>query len=165
MPTAGGPTIWVTKFADPSRALALLDWWEQELAIATRAPLRIRYSSRCAKRFALRHSTEPFADLLTAFRQDQTVHRYATWDDVLEYCRYSANPVGRLVLYLCGYRDAERQRLSDATCTALQLANFWQDVSRDLKKGASTFRSICSTRMGSPTTISSGAASTHAMSR
>ena len=61
--------------------------------------------------------------------------RYATWDDVFDYCRYSANPVGRLVLYLCGYRDAERQRLSDATCTALQLANFWQDVSRDLEKG------------------------------
>ena len=63
------------------------------------------------------------------------MHRYADWDDVLGYCRYSANPVGRLVLYLCGYRDAERQRLSDATCTALQLANFWQDVSRDLEKG------------------------------
>ncbi len=78
---------------------------------------------------------EPFADLLVAFRQDQTVHRYATWDDMIGYCRYSANPVGRLVLYLCGYRDAERQRLSDATCTALQLANFWQDVSRDLKIG------------------------------
>ena len=78
---------------------------------------------------------EPFSDLLIAFRQDQTAHRYATWDDVFRYCRYSANPVGRLVLYLCGYRDAERQRLSDATCTALQLANFWQDVTRDLEKG------------------------------
>src|SRR6202035_3349093 len=78
---------------------------------------------------------EPFSDILIAFRQDQTVHRYATWNSVVDYCRYSANPVGRLVLYLCGYRDAERQRLSDATCTALQLANFWQDVSRDLEKG------------------------------
>jgi phytoene synthase len=78
---------------------------------------------------------EPFADLLVAFRQDQTVKRYATWDEMIGYCRYSANPVGRLVLYLCGYKDAERQRLSDATCTALQLANFWQDVSRDLKIG------------------------------
>ena len=78
---------------------------------------------------------EPFSDLLVAFRQDQTVHRYPTWDGVLDYCRYSANPVGRLVLYLCGYRDAGRQRLSDATCTALQLANFWQDVARDLEKG------------------------------
>ena len=63
------------------------------------------------------------------------MHRYPTWNSVLGYCRYSANPVGRLVLYLCGYRDAERQQLSDATCTALQLANFWQDVARDLEKG------------------------------
>ena len=61
--------------------------------------------------------------------------RYATWNDVLDYCVYSANPVGRLVLYLCDYRDEERQRLSDYTCTALQLANFWQDVSRDMEKG------------------------------
>jgi phytoene/squalene synthetase len=54
---------------------------------------------------------------------------------VLSYCRYSANPVGHLVLYLCGYRDAERQQLSDYTCTALQLANFWQDVTVDYAKG------------------------------
>lgn len=78
---------------------------------------------------------QPFADLLTAFRQDQTIRRYTTFDDVLGYCRYSANPVGRLVLYLCGYRDAERQELSDHTCTALQLANFWQDVGVDYGKG------------------------------
>ena len=78
---------------------------------------------------------QPFADLLTAFRQDQTVTRYQTFDDLLGYCRYSANPVGHLVLYLCGYHDAERQSLSDFTCTALQLANFWQDVSVDYAKG------------------------------
>jgi squalene synthase HpnC len=77
---------------------------------------------------------DPFADLITAFVQDQNVTRYRTWDDLFHYCRYSANPVGRLVLYLCGYRDEERQRLSDATCTALQLANFWQDVTVDLEK-------------------------------
>ncbi|MGA8875888.1 MAG: squalene synthase HpnC, partial [Candidatus Korobacteraceae bacterium] len=77
----------------------------------------------------------PFADLLTAFRQDQTTTRYPTFDDVLGYCKNSANPVGHLVLYLCGYRDAERQQLSDYTCTALQIANFWQDVSRDYEKG------------------------------
>jgi squalene synthase HpnC len=76
-----------------------------------------------------------FADLLTAFRQDQRVGRYETFNDLLGYCHYSANPVGHLVLYLCGYRDAERQTLSDYTCTALQLANFWQDVSVDFKKG------------------------------
>ncbi len=61
--------------------------------------------------------------------------RFPIFDDVLSYCEYSANPVGHLVLYLCGYRDAERQALSDYTCTALQLANFWQDVSRDYAKG------------------------------
>ena len=60
--------------------------------------------------------------------------RYRDWDELFGYCRYSANPVGRLVLYLCGYSDAARQRLSDATCTALQLANFWQDVTVDLLK-------------------------------
>ena len=76
-----------------------------------------------------------FSDLLTAFRQDQTVTRYETFDDLLGYCKNSANPVGHLVLYLCGYKDEERQQLSDFTCTALQLANFWQDVSVDWKKG------------------------------
>jgi len=78
---------------------------------------------------------EPFRNLLKAFRQDQVVQRYPTWEGVFDYCVYSANPVGRIVLYVCGYRDEERQRLSDFTCTALQLANFWQDVSRDLEKG------------------------------
>jgi squalene synthase HpnC len=76
-----------------------------------------------------------FSDLLIAFRQDQTVTRFETFDDILAYCRYSANPVGHLVLYLCGYSDAERQQLSDYTCTALQLANFWQDVFVDYGKG------------------------------
>lgn len=75
---------------------------------------------------------EPFLDLISAFDQDQRVTRYDTFDQLLDYCRRSADPVGRLVLYLCGYRDAERQRLSDRTCTALQLVNFWQDVRRDL---------------------------------
>ncbi len=78
---------------------------------------------------------DPFANLLTAFRQDQTITRYPTFEDVLGYCKNSANPVGHLVLYLCGYRDAERQQLSDYTCTALQLANFWQDVAVDYGKG------------------------------
>jgi squalene synthase HpnC len=77
---------------------------------------------------------EPFERLITAFVHDQTVTRYATFDDVFGYCVNSANPVGHLVLYLCGYRDAERQRLSDFTCTALQLANFWQDITVDLEK-------------------------------
>jgi len=75
---------------------------------------------------------QPFLDLIDAFEQDQRVSRYQSYDQVLDYCRRSANPVGRLVLYLCGYRDVKRQELSDCTCTALQLANFWQDVRRDI---------------------------------
>jgi squalene synthase HpnC len=77
---------------------------------------------------------KPFADLIKAFIQDRNVSRYRNWDEVLNYCVYSANPVGRLVLYLCGYSDPERQALSDHTCTALQLANFWQDVTVDQQK-------------------------------
>jgi squalene synthase HpnC len=75
---------------------------------------------------------EPFLNLISAFEQDQTVTRYETWEQVLDYCRRSADPVGRLVLYMSGYRDEKRQALSDRTCTALQLANFWQDVRRDI---------------------------------
>jgi squalene synthase HpnC/squalene synthase HpnD len=121
---------------DPARALELLDAWEQELrdcyAGRTSHPVFVALRETI---LAFEIPIEPFSDLLAAFRQDQTVCRYPDWRSVLDYCRYSANPVGRLVLYLCGYRDAERQQLSDATCTALQLANFWQDVSRDLDKG------------------------------
>ena len=73
----------------------------------------------------------PFLDLISAFEQDQTVPRYDTFDQLSDYCRRSADPVGRLVLYVCGFRDEGRQRLSDYTCSALQLTNFWQDVRRD----------------------------------
>jgi squalene synthase HpnC/squalene synthase HpnD len=124
------------EIANPARALELLDSWDQELrdcyAGQPSHPVFIALRQTIS---ACDIPIELFSDLLVAFRQDQTVHRYPTWDGVLGYCRYSANPVGRLVLYLCGYRDAERQQLSDATCTALQLANFWQDVGRDLDKG------------------------------
>jgi squalene synthase HpnC len=74
---------------------------------------------------------ELFEDLLSAFAQDVTVTRYERWDDLLDYCRRSANPVGRLVLRICGYRDPQLDHASDCVCTALQLANFWQDLSRD----------------------------------
>src|SRR5580704_4256649 len=121
---------------DASRALELLDWWEQELNACYEAhpshPVFVALRETIAAKDIPK---QPFADLLQAFRQDQTVKRYPTWDAMIGYCVYSANPVGRLVLYVCGYRDLQRQRLSDATCTALQLANFWQDVSRDLDKG------------------------------
>ncbi len=74
----------------------------------------------------------PFEDLIKAFEQDQTVTRYQTHEQLVDYCTRSADPVGRLVLYMCGYRDDARQVLSDKTCTALQLVNFWQDVRRDM---------------------------------
>jgi len=73
-------------------------------------------------------------DLLSAFRQDTVKSRYETWDELLDYCRRSANPVGRLVLLVFGYRDPELPPLSDAVCTGLQLANHWQDVAVDLRK-------------------------------
>lgn len=118
------------------RALELLAWWERELDVCYEGrPFHPVFVALRETVIAKRVPKQPFADLLKAFRQDQVVKRYATWDAVLDYCVYSANPVGRLVLCLCGYQDAARQRLSDATCTALQLANFWQDVSRDLEKG------------------------------
>jgi len=121
---------------DTAQSLALLDLWGRELDACYEG--RARHPVFVALAETIRACSipkEPFADLLTAFRQDQVVTRYATKQDVLGYCRYSANPVGRLVLYVCGYADEERFRLSDATCSALQLANFWQDVRVDFAKG------------------------------
>lgn len=122
--------------ADPKRAIEFLNEWDEEVQRAYKGkathPVLIAVGATAR---TLNIPIEPFRDLLIAFRQDQTVRRYATWDDVIGYCKYSANPVGRLVLYLMCYGDDERQALSDATCTALQLANFWQDVGRDLEKG------------------------------
>ena len=121
---------------DPSQALALLRLWGRELDACYEG--RARHPVFVALAETIRACAipkQPFADLLTAFRQDQTVRRYASMPDVLAYCRFSANPVGRLVLYACGEADEERFRLSDATCTALQLANFWQDVRSDYARG------------------------------
>ena len=121
---------------DPAASLQLLDLWETELDACydghPRHPVFVALAETVRKFEIPKHE---FADLLTAFRQDQTVTRYETFNHLLGYCRYSANPVGHLVLYLCGYHDSERQLLSDYTCTALQLANFWQDVSTDFAKG------------------------------
>ena len=120
---------------DAQQSLILLDQWEAELNAcydgAPRHPVFVALAET-VRLFAI--PKHEFSDLLIAFRQDQTVHRFETFADVLGYCRYSANPVGHLVLYLCGYRDPERQLLSDYTCTALQLANFLQDVSVDYRK-------------------------------
>src|SRR5712691_8432482 len=121
---------------DASASLRLLDEWETELDVCyagdPRHPVFVALAET-VRTFDI--PKYEFSDLLQAFRQDQTVARYETFADLLGYCRYSANPVGHLVLYVCGYRDAERQQLSDYTCTALQLANFWQDVSVDSAKG------------------------------
>lgn len=131
---------WADDLADeigpPAESLRRLAWWGRQLDDLYHG--RASHPVFVALRQTVeRHQVpkEPLADLLRAFVQDQTVQRYRTYEELLGYCRYSANPVGRLVLHLCGYRDAERQALSDRTCTALQLANFWQDVAADLEKG------------------------------
>lgn len=120
---------------DPALALKALEWWRGELeacyAGAPRHPVFVALRET-VDRFEI--PSEPFHHLLDAFVQDQTVKRFPTYADVEHYCTRSANPVGRLVLYLFGFKDEERQRLSDATCTALQLANFWQDVTVDWEK-------------------------------
>ena len=121
---------------DAAASLELLDEWQGELdACYEGAPTHPVFVAlaETVRKFDI--PKREFSDLLIAFRRDQTVTRFETFDDVLGYCNYSANPVGHLVLYLCGYRDAERQQFSDYTCTALQLANFWQDVSVDYAKG------------------------------
>jgi len=122
-------------FADEDHDLAKLDEWEHELDLAyagmPRHPVFVALADTVA-RFDI--PREPFADLLVAFRSDVDFKGFETIDDLLGYSRYSANPVGRLVLYLFGYRDSERQHLSDLVCSGLQLANFWQDVAIDLRK-------------------------------
>jgi squalene synthase HpnC len=121
---------------DPQLSLQLLDEWQAELDACylgcTRHPVFVALAETIR---ACEIPKDPFANLLKAFRQDQTTARYQSFEDLLGYCENSANPVGRLVLYACGHRDAERQELSDFTCTALQLANFWQDVAVDYGKG------------------------------
>lgn len=121
---------------DPQKALVLLDWWETELdgcySGRPRHPVMVALAETIG---AFGIPRQPFVDLLAAFRRDQRQTRYATYADLLDYCRCSADPVGRLVLYLCKAHNAENAALSDAVCTGLQLANFWQDVCVDLEKG------------------------------
>ncbi len=123
------------EIGDTAESLRLLAWWRGELqamcAGQARHPVFVALAGT-VREFSL--PVTLFDDLIKAFEQDQTITRYRNFEELFQYCRYSANPVGRLVLGLCGYRDAERHVLSDATCTALQLANFWQDVIVDLKK-------------------------------
>ncbi len=124
------------EIGDTAESLRLLAWWREELqamyAGRVNHPVFVALEGT-ANKYSLPLGL--FSDLIRAFEQDQTVTRYRNWDELFGYCRCSANPVGRLVLRLCGYADAERDRLSDATCTALQLANFWQDVTVDFEKG------------------------------
>ncbi len=124
--------------ATPEIGMRLLRTWGEMLDECYEAPERSRHPVFVALHETIVACELPkslFADLLLAFRQDQVVTHYETWDELLEYSRYSPNPVGRLVLLVCGYRDEERARLSDQVCTALQLANFWQDVVEDADRG------------------------------
>lgn len=131
---------WADDLADesgsPEEGLDLLAWWEEELRACydgrTDHPVFVALEETI-RRFEI--PIDPFVDLLRAFRQDQRVSRYETDEQLLEYCRNSANPVGRLVLYLGGCHDAARAELSDWICTGLQLANFWQDVAEDWDRG------------------------------
>src|SRR5438094_2273656 len=131
---------WADDLADEAgggtRALGLLRWWKEELMRCYEGepshPVMVALQDTI-RRFHI--PREPFIDLLFAFEQDQLVKRYRTYEQLLGYCKYSANPVGHLVLYLCEACDDSKAALSDHVCTALQLANFWQDVARDFAIG------------------------------
>ncbi len=124
--------------ADPTVALRLLDAWGSMLDECYDTPERSMHPVFVALHETIRECGVPrelFADLLHAFRMDQIKTSYNTWDELLEYSHYSANPVGRLVLWVCGYKEESIALLSDKVCTALQLANFWQDVVEDAERG------------------------------
>jgi squalene synthase HpnC len=131
---------WADDLADETaggaESLALLDWWRTELLACwsgvPRHPVTVALRETI-RRFDI--PPEPFLNLIAAFEQDQRVKRWTTFDQLLGYCRNSADPVGRLVLSLFECFDDERAALSDEVCSGLQLANFWQDVSRDFAIG------------------------------
>lgn len=143
---------------DPQQSLELLGWWRGELSRIAECDPAVAGGSVAADGLsassngrprgmhpvfvALRTTIrefdvplEPFHDLVSAFEQDQRVAEYDTFDQLHDYCRRSANPVGRIVLHLCGAFTADNAELSDAICTGLQLTNFWQDVARDFDMG------------------------------
>ena len=119
---------------EPAERLRLLDDWGRRLreAAAPDDPVFLALAHTIQE---YRLPIQQFEDLLSAFRQDVTTSRYATWAEVIDYCRRSANPIGRLVLRVAGYDDPRLDRASDAVCTALQLTNFWQDLERDWRIG------------------------------
>jgi squalene synthase HpnC len=124
--------------ADPATALRLLNTWELMLDECYDAPEDSMHPVFVALRETIAECDVPrelFSDLLLAFKMDQVKTEYATWTELMEYSHYSANPVGRLVLWVCGYREEDFGLLSDKVCTALQLANFWQDVVEDAERG------------------------------
>ena len=128
----------------PDERLKLLDGWQRRLhaAVAVEAASAPPHDHEDLIVVALAHSIRTldlplalFDDLLSAFGQDTMTTRYASWRDVFDYCRRSANPIGRLVLRIAGVRNEGLDRSSDALCTALQLTNFWQDFGRDWRAG------------------------------
>lgn len=134
---------------DPKKSLALLGWWEKLLRDCYEGqashPVFIALGETI-RRFKI--PIDPFVDLLVAFRQDQQTTRYETLGQLLEYCRWSANPVGRMVLYLGECHSANRTRLSDSICTGLQLANFCQDVAGDWQRGRIYLPRVACRRFG-----------------
>jgi len=124
--------------SDPVVATRLLDTWGAMLEECYDSPERSVHPVFVALHETIRACDPPrqlFLDLLHAFRMDQIKTKYESWEELLEYSHYSANPVGRLVLWVCGYREESLGLLSDKVCTALQLANFWQDVVEDAERG------------------------------
>ena len=130
---------------EPDERVRLLDEWGRRLdgehfpdgrfPPDKQCPPDMVFSALADTRARFDLPAQLFHDLLSAFKQDVVTTRYASWEAVLDYCRRSANPVGRLVLRLSGYRDAGLDRASDAVCTALQLTNFWQDLAIDWPRG------------------------------
>ena len=124
------------ELGDRQRSLAALNWWRGELTSCfegeNRHPVFVALLPTI-KECGI--PAQPFHDLISAFEQDQTEIEYATFDELRAYCRWSADPVGRIVLHLCGQFSERNAEWSDSICTGLQLANFWQDVARDLKIG------------------------------
>jgi squalene synthase HpnC len=124
------------EIADAIRATELLAWWHDQLQACYHGsathPVFVALGPTIAE-FGI--PQQPFDDLLSAFEQDQRVKRYENYVDLRDYCRRSADPVGRIVLYLCRAFSERNAAWSDSICTGLQLANFWQDVARDFDIG------------------------------
>jgi squalene synthase HpnC len=123
---------------DRGVATRLLNTWGAMLEECDDAPERSMHPVFVALHETIRECDPPrqlFLDLLHAFRMAQYKTEYDSWEELLEYVRYSANPVGRLALWVCGYTDETRALMSDRVCTGLQLANFWQDVVEDKERG------------------------------